>query len=232
VSPLFSETVRIAWGAIRDMVEWMKDRVRRFPQAQYSPGRQREDAAYLAWMLCSGQCTCGMRQCKAWHDIEQQPSSEVGLWLYVRRAVIGAYGLCANSITQGMYYLHILRPEEAMLVANVELRMCPACRRAYEGSTCSTSECKQPFTPDTTAVIAQSRLIIQGVYRPVRRWACQGTHYYPQARCREVLVEGADEAQTKLQHSKDGSHDQCPWLACPNGRPQHPQRGTLLWVWQ
>jgi hypothetical protein len=232
VEPLLAETVRIAWGAIATMTNWMQRWVRQFPEARFHPTRQRVDAVYLAWMLRSGRCDCGMRRCRAWHDLAQQPSSGLGLWLYVRRAVIGPYGLVANSLTQGMYYLHVLRPEEAMLVADVEMRRCPSCAKVYEGPTCTGGRCKQPYTPDTTAVIAQPRLFIQGVYHPVRRWSCQGAHYYAQDRCREVALDGEDGPRTKLQHSDDGNHDQCPWLDCPNGRPIHPQRGTRLWAWQ
>jgi hypothetical protein len=195
------------------------------------PQVQREDASFLGWLLFSARCTCGMRQCAAWHDLCQQSASGLGLRLFVRRAVIGAYGLCANSITQGMYYLQVLRPDEQMLVANVELRKCPACQRAYEGMTCPVEECHRPFTPDATEVIAQPRLLIQGVYVPVRRWACQGSHYYPQARCHEEIVETTPEVRTRLLHGVDGVHDQCPWSDCPHGRPAHPQRGTLLWVY-
>jgi hypothetical protein len=230
MGPHFAETVRLAWGAIRDMTAWMSDIVRDFPAAQFPLTRQREDAGYLAWLLSSGRCNCGMRQCQSWHDLNQQPASGVGLWLFVRRAVIGAYGLCANSITQGMYYLHVLRPEEAMLVANVELKKCPACQKTYEGPNCPSAQCRQPFTPDTTEVIAQPRLLIPGVYIPVRRWACHGAHYYPQDRCHEEIVEEIPEVKTKLYHAENGAHDECPWSDCPNGRPRHPQKGTILWV--
>jgi hypothetical protein len=227
-----AEAIRLAWGAIRDMTAWMTDVVRAFPAEQFRPQRQRVDACALGWRLFSGKCECGMRQCSAWHDLGRQPDSGLGPKLFVRRAVIGAYGLCANSITQGMYFLLVLRPEEQMLVANVELRRCPTCRRDYEGMTCPAEQCRQPFSPETTAVVAQPRLLIEGVYIPVRRWACQGLHYYPQSRCHEEVIENTPEVRTKLHHGEDGVHDQCPWSDCPHGRPTHPQRGTLLWVYK
>jgi hypothetical protein len=231
VDPQLAETIRLAWGAIHDMTEWMGEVVRAFPQERFRPTRQREDAGYLGWLLFSARCSCGMQQCPSWHDLRRQPDSGLGLRLFVRRAVIGAYGLCANSITQGMYYLQVLRADEQMLVANVELRKCPACRRAYEGMTCPAVQCRRPFTPDTTEVIAQPRLFIQGVYVPVQRWACRGSHYYPQAHCHEEIVEAVPAERTRLHHGEDGVHDQCPWSDCPNGRPEHPQRGTRLWVY-
>jgi hypothetical protein len=230
VDPLLEETIGLAWGAIHDMTEWMGEMVRAFPEGRFRRTRQLEEATYLGWLLFSARCKCGMQQCPARHDLGRQPASGLGLRLFVRRAVIGAYGLCANSITQGMYYLQVLRPDEQMLVANVELRRCPACQRAYEGMTCPAEQCRRPFTPDTTEVIAQPRLFIQGVYVPVRRWACQGAHYYPQERCHEEIVETTPEVRTRLHHGDDGVHDQCPLSGCPHGRPAHPQRGTQLWV--
>jgi len=144
----------------------------------------------------------------------------MGVPLFVEQAVIGSSGLQANSVTQGMFYRLILRVEYGMLVALVELNRCvdPECpQQVYEAERCPGDRCPSVFTPQDTEVIAQERLFIQGVYLPVRRWRC-GTHYFRQRLCRDGV------------HDANGGHDHCPWGGCPDGNPQHSQRGTALWV--
>ena len=228
------EVFRLAGQAVRRMDRWMRQLVRGYRGMQRMD--RRSCAVLLGRHLLAGNCDCRLPCCPARHNLAAQPASQVGVPLFVQQAVIGPLGLAANSVAQGMFYRLILQPEEGMLVSNVELKRCtnprcPSPHREYEEDRCPGYGCASAYTPEETEVIAQERLFVQGVYRPVRRWCCGGSHYYPQRLCRGCLVEPFTEVHYRLVHGPGGRHDHCPWSGCPNGRPQHPQTpGSTLWV--
>ena len=233
------EVFRLAEHAVWWMDQWMRQLVRGY--GGMGPMDQRSCAVLLGRHLLAGNCDCRLPCCPARHNLAAQPASQVGVPLFVQQAVIGPFGLAANSVAQGMFYRLILQPEEGMLVSNVELKRCsdPGCPRrhqesekdpTYEEDRCPGQGCASVYTLEETKVIAQERLFVQGVYRAVRRWCC-GDHYYPQSLCRGCLVAPFTEVHYQVMHGPDGRHDHCPWSGCPNGRPRHPQcAGSALWV--
>jgi hypothetical protein len=228
------EVFRLAEHAIWRMDRWMRQLVRGYRGMQHV---DRQSCAVLLGMhLLAGNCDCGLSCCPMRHNLAAQPGSQVGVALFVQQAVIGPFDLCANSVAQGMFYRLILLREQGMLVSNVELKRCTNARcpnphREYEEDRCPGYGCPSVYTPEETEVISQERLFVQGVYRPVRRWRCRGSHYYPQRLCRGSLVEPFTEVHYRLMHGSGGSHDHCPWSGCPRGRPRHPQApGSTLWV--
>jgi hypothetical protein len=235
VDPLLADIIRLAYRAIRRMEQWMREVVRGF--RGFTEEERRAYANELGYCLCRGStCTCGLTNCPTQHTLAAWNPNEIGLPLFVERAVIGPAGLLANSIDQGMFYRLILRVEHDMLVANVEFKRCanPRCprpQRLYEEERCPGDGCDSVFTPEETEVVAEPRLFIQSVYVSVRRFRCSGgEHYFRQRLCRDKLVETLPEVRYRVVHDPSGGHDQCPWRGCPNGNPRHPQRGTTLWV--
>jgi hypothetical protein len=228
------EVFRLAEQAVWRMDLWMRPRVRGY--GGMGPEDRRSCAVLLGRHLLAGNCGCHLPCCDARHKLAAQPASQVGVPLFVQQAVIGPFGLAANSVAQGMFYRLILLPEEGMLVGNVELKRCtnprcPSPHREYEEDRCPGHGCASAYTPEETEVIAQERLFVRGVYRTVRRWCCGGSHYYPQRLCRGCLVAPLAKSPYQVMHGPGGRHDHCPWSGCPNGRPRHPQRaGTTLWV--
>jgi len=220
--------------AVWKMDQWMRHVVCGY-KGMRRPDR-RSCAVLLGRHLIAGNCPCGLERCPSRHNLAAQPASGVGVPLFVEQAVIGPVGLCANSVAQGMFYWLILRPEQQMLVSNVEFKRCVNLRcpnpyREYEEERCPGYGCGSVYTTEDTEVIAQERLFIQGVYRSVRRWCCGGTHYYRQRHCWGRLVPPFTEPHYQLFHGPNGLHDHCPWRDCPNGRPRHPQPpGSTLWV--
>jgi hypothetical protein len=244
------------------MERWMRECVRGFHG--FTPDERRSFANQLGWLIYCGGCYCsepladeadgpgnaedgqagdgGGEACclhPGPHSLAGQETSGLGLPLFVEQAVIGPAGLMANSVAAGMLYRIILRTEYAMLVARVELKRCtnPGCPRGqplYEEERCPGDGCGSTYTTEGTEVVAQERLLIQGVYLPVLRWHCfrqrEEGHYYRQALCHSEVVGASPRAQYQVAHRRPPAHDECPWAACPYGRPRHSQRGTTLWV--
>jgi hypothetical protein len=216
------------------MDRWMRQVVRGYRGMDHQD--RRSCAVLVGLHLLEGSCDCSLQCCPHRHNLAAQPTSGVGVPLFVGQAVIGPVGLCANSVAQGMFYQLILSREEKMLVSNVEFKRCtnqgcPNPYREYEEDCCPGYGCTSVYTREETEVIAQERLFIRGVYRPARRWCCHGEHYYRQFHCRGRLTPPFTEVHHQLIHGSNGIHDHCPWRGCPYSRPRHSQSaGSTLWV--
>lgn len=239
--------IPLVYQAVTWMDRWMRDVVR--GHRGFSKEERQSFAVELSYHLGLGSCPCGLACCSRRHTIASYDPAAIGLPLFVEEAVIGPCGLQANSVSQGMLYRLILRGEYGMLVALVELKRCAEERcpmKVYEEERCPGDRCSSVYTPDETEVVAQERLLIQGVYQWVRRWCCKkkghpGEHYFRQRLCRdEMRVVHVDDPERpgevvpvvrhRVVHDPDGGHDSCPWCGCPHGKPRHSQRGTTLWV--
>jgi len=235
----------LANRAVTRMDRWMRDVVR--GHKGFSVEERRSFAVELSYHVCLGSCPCRLECCGRRHTIAAHNPAVMGLPLFVEQAVIGPTGFQGNSVTQGMFYRLILRVEYGMLVEKVELNRCadPRCSmEVYEEERCPGDGCSSVYTPGETEVIAQERLLIQGVYLPIRRWGCppgNPDHYFRQQICRDsqhvVFVDDPDAlgevvplVRHRVVHDTNGGHDHCPLRGCPHGNPRHSQRGTTLWV--
>jgi hypothetical protein len=221
------------------MEAWMRDQVRGFPGC--TRDEHRSFANELGLRIHDGTCNCGGVTClrPERHGRAGFAEAGVGRPLFVEQAVIGPAKFKANSLAEGMFYRLILRVDYGMLVAKVEFNRCtnPRCprpQRLYEEGRCPGDGCDSVYTQDGTEVIAQERLIVQGVYLPVLRWRCfhgpDEGHYYRQNLCYSEVVGNDPDVRYRVVHRQPPAHDQCPWCSCPYGNRQHSQRGTILWV--
>jgi hypothetical protein len=142
------ELFRLAEHAIWRMDRWMRQLVRGYRSMQRMD--RQSCAVLLGWHLLRGTCDCGLQRCPDRHNLAAQPGSQVGVPLFVHQAVIGPFGLTANSMAQGMFYRLILMPEEGLLVSNVELKRCtnPHCpnpHRVYEEDHCPGLGCTSVY---------------------------------------------------------------------------------------
>src|SRR5262249_44343291 len=92
----------------------------------------------------------------------------------------------------------------------------------YQGYSCTG--CGSPFDQTSARAFGRDLLFLETLYVPRLRWRCrihgsEQEHFYAQGQC----VSGPEG----VQHA--GSHDHCPWNACPDGNPPHPQRPSVLW---
>jgi hypothetical protein len=227
MDPLLQQIVRLVFAALEKRGQGYLDTVWGFP------GIEQEDlqshAQFLAALIWSGGCPCGLPTCGHHHRLpEPEPATDPqALRGVVWTAVIGPWhgpDIRAGSLAQSMLYRLVLTGEYEMAIAPVEFRACPGptCP-AYEGDKCP--RCRHGFNPVTDRAFDRDWLIIRGRYACRRRWRCpagtgEQVHFYAQRRCQDG------------QHGPDQQHDHCPWQGCPGGNPQHPQRGTCLWVRQ
>jgi hypothetical protein len=126
-------------------------------------------------------------------------------------------GFDSNSITQSMLFRRILRLEYQMLVALTELKRCQACTKTYEEWRCIQEGCDGQYCINRTKLIAQYRLLIEGIYFPVQRWLCgtrktdKDPHYY-------------------ALHRPGGAQSNCPLAGCVRENSPHGERTSTLWV--
>jgi hypothetical protein len=223
------QVLPIAYRAARRLSRWLEASVEGFP----SRGREdlQSDANHLALVL-TGQCACpcGQTHCPSQHHLATQPTSGSTVESFSFRAVIGPYGLRANSIAGGIWFA-LFHEEFGLRVGLVEFKRCHCCGEQYEGMRCL--DCNTPFAPNTTEVMGTDWLILEGVFIGVRRWACgtgRKAHYYEQSQCREEEDTASRYPEITYHVIHGETCDHCPWQGCPNGHPRHPQRGTTLWV--
>src|SRR5438128_2274973 len=125
------ELIRLAYESICKMEKWMLEHVRRF--GGFSEDDRRSFKNVLGLYLSEGICPCTLEICARRHNVAAWPNSGIeNLSLFVDCAVIGPVEFKAESLKQGMLYRLLLKPEQDMLVAPVELKECQVCGEKYE----------------------------------------------------------------------------------------------------